>query len=689
MGFTNYGYRSISESSIDNEVPLYLSGANKQAVSRVAPAAEDGGGDVFADELRQEHAGRKIVRFGYGPASSPTWVTQITGNGMEGRFYDTGGYVINARAYAPSGDPFSVGVGAHTEADSQALDAAVADLRAQQQAMGAIAGDGRYVHLHIPAGTWNLSHPLNLTGLVGTLITGDGVQSTRIGLNHGPGASSHAQWAGWPMVDISASNFVRLANIAIAPDNSQTTSLIPETGLLMAQDVGNTCNANYLDTVRVAGAFIKACHVNYATPSSIYVRCAFFRVTSNNPSYPIGTNQNQACVIFTRDNQVGAHGAPGAPALAGISTGVSCSDLTLVDCEINDLVNGGSGNCGCPALWLDEVYDWRMYGGNISGHGAPTGYVRMSPGAAGTELIGCRNIAFDGVFFYTEGGGLNAQIGIRVTGNNADNALILRSHVESWPNDSDTLEIAASDVTIVNCQMSLTNGGGAIGGGRIDSAATTEGESPHFIRWTVQNLQTRDTGHPQWHVNAHNQIALFGGGDKGFFRFAAFDCNGLGIATNGGRFDNPIRLAYPGTITNTTISHGDRLLSGGGDGFVLAAGGTAYYGAGGAANSSEPLVMPIRVSAACRLFNLRVCSFTAPSGAATLTCTVRKATPSTTLTYADTALVATITGTSVTGSQQGTYVDAAAGDILLLRVVASAGAANQNWLSWSLSAIAI
>lgn len=83
MGFTTYGYQGEAVSSIDNEVPLYFAGANKQAILRVAPGAADSGTDVFADDLIQEHDGGKIARFGYGPASSPTYVLTVTRDGVE------------------------------------------------------------------------------------------------------------------------------------------------------------------------------------------------------------------------------------------------------------------------------------------------------------------------------------------------------------------------------------------------------------------------------------------------------------------------------------------------------------------------------------------------------------------------------------------------------------------------------
>lgn len=82
MGFTSYGYRSQSESAVDNEVPLYLSGENKQAIARVSPGAAEAGLDIYADELRQEYGPpSKIFRAGYGPSTSPTWAFDLTSAG--------------------------------------------------------------------------------------------------------------------------------------------------------------------------------------------------------------------------------------------------------------------------------------------------------------------------------------------------------------------------------------------------------------------------------------------------------------------------------------------------------------------------------------------------------------------------------------------------------------------------------
>lgn len=634
---------------------------------------------------------------------SEATVMDVTAAGIVGgKFYDKGGVIFNVRAYA-TGGPLSVGFGGSTSADTLAIEAAIAALKAASIAQLALGGDGRLGWVYLPAGTWNVFRTIDASGLVGALIAGDGVQATRFGLATGTGAEAgdYVYWSTKPMMDVSGGNFIRLQNFAIQPDNtaSSATVRIPQVGLLMGQNAiftnwlgseisANVANANYCDNIRVAGAFLKACHVNYAVPSSVYVRCDFNRAKSNNTTsstYQNGQNMNQAALILTRDNQTGAS-AGGAVTLLDYTSGVgSCSDLTFLDCEIHDSCNGGSGACTCPALWLDEAYDIRFYGGNISGFGNAGGYVRMSPGKTlGGTLTGCRNIIFDGMFMYNEGAGTLVTNAFRLTGNNADNAAIVRGIFEQWPDNSTTVTIVASDVTIRNCQISTVDQGTLISGGRYDGAG---GETAYFVRWHVENVQMKDDTSPVFDIN-DSYLALGGGTDVLEFRDSYLECHGNRINTNGGALKR-CKLIRPGTITSTRIYHGDFTIHGGGA-VSLAAAGTAYYGAG-SANATEGSVIPIVIPMGMRVWYLRVCTATAPGGGQTLTFTLRKATPSTAPydSVGDTALTSTISGTAAIAAVTAgaTNVEYAEGTVMNLKVVASAGAATTAWISYSVVCI--
>lgn len=648
---------------------------------------------VYGMRVRNEStaATTPIFKASYNTGGSESATLDVVGPYVKGgRFYDKGGVIINARAYSADGNPFGVGANGDTDADSIALEAAIADCKTQRAAQP--GGDGRYGRIHVPAGTWNLARPIDLDGLVGVRFTGDGVQATRFALATGSGSNNASYWKTKSVMSVTGSNFIRLENFSIDPNNTGASGLIPQVGLLVGQDSGNTNNANYFDTIRVAGAYIKAAHVNFASPSSVYIRCAFFRNKSTNSNdggvYLNGGTISEAVVIFTQGNQAGVSASGSVTFINPLLGTVSMSDITMVDCEINDLCNGGSGACTCPALWLDEVYDWRSYGGNISGHGSS--YVRLSGGLTGMTGTGCRNIIFDGVFFYTEGGGTTCSVVFRLTGNNTDDWAGLRNRVEKWTvadsgtHTSDIYEIMASDVTIRNCQVTVASGGGLIGGGRVDAAAPANAaETPTFIRWHVENVQIKDDNAL---VNQANLI-LFGGNDKGNFRDCSLECHGNGLSGNGSTFVRST-LRRPGTISSTTIDRGDYEIRGGGAA-SLAASGTVYYGEG-SANATETSVVPVTVTQACLIFNLRPRVSTAPDnggGTQTLTYTLRKATPATGFTFADTALTGTITETSVVGADTTHFVECAAGDVLLLKIVAGAGTTTNTWATWSVSVI--
>lgn len=637
--------------------------------------------------------------------SNPT----LTGNILGGKLFDAGGMVFNVRAHGSS--PNAVGMNQQDETDSDAFDATIAAIRAWQSiGMPALGGEGRFAQMYIPAGRYNLIRPFDLDGLVGMTVSGDGRQSTVIGIVLDHDESDAAYWEDKPVISMVGSNFMHLRDFSVDLSNTGASHPIPECGFLMAANAdmtaefpgwpANTANINFIEAVRVSGAFTMAAHINYACPSSVYVECRFDRSKSANTMYPNGLTIDEAALILTRDNEVGCHGGGIFDLLDPASGAGSCSDLTFIRAEIHDgaqipATPPVTNKCVCSAVWIQEGHDIAFLGGNwLSGAtgaevatGAPScGYLRLSVGNEGAGT-GPRGITIENIHWYVEGNVESPAVGVRLTSNRANDFHALRSDVEFFGDDSTEINhpgpaIIASDVTIRNCQVML-GATGFINGGTAGAGGSTVA---NFMRWKVENvrLYIQSSGR----INDGPMI-VFGGSESGLFTDSVIECMGASVTGNGSAYVRG-RLVRPGTMTGLTMTHGDFEIRGGGAA-SLAASGTVYYGEG-SANATEASVVPVTVTQSCRIFNLRPRVSAAPDnggGTQTLTYTLRKATPATGFTFADTALTGTITETSVIGSDTTHFVDLAAGDVLTLKIVAGAGTTTNAWATWSVSAIPI
>lgn len=352
MGFSQYGYRSESRSAIDNEVPLYLAGQNKQAVSRVAPGAGDDGLDVFADEVRTEHGGGKIARFGYGPTGSETWQLEITSDGVTMAGYlDTGSQVHDARAYGAVLDAhIDAGQWVGTD-NSQAL----------QDACNA-AGSGGTVYL-TGDGTWLIDAPINLTNLdEGITIIGD--TQTRSRIIPGPNMT------GKTLFDCSGSAGIKFRYLAIGDTANPS---IPAVGVLVANSSTRPAGANVYDweEFSISGTWSKA---------AVYV-CAL--VSSRFRSLQVQNYHASGVPMWLTANNEGAVTSEFVP----ISATGGVGELGFWGCEWH-------GNATtAPSLICENTFQITIDGGNMSTGGVVPHVLFRGPNV---------NFGFENVQLYTD-----------------------------------------------------------------------------------------------------------------------------------------------------------------------------------------------------------------------------------------------------------------------------------------------
>lgn len=473
MPFTQYARRSESRSSIDNEVPQYLAGLRKESASRIAPAAGAGGLDVYADEVRQEHAGGKIFRAGYGAVGSEIWPLDITSERMlrvydsDGQYSDTaiqragdglifragygppgaetwmlditkngtmirnlidggGGMVHDVRAYGPWVGANIVG-GVWTGPDNGAtLQAAIDAAKA--------GGAGTSQAVYIPKGVF-LVGPQDCTNIPsGIVIRGDGPFNTRLM----PSVACN----GWPLFDCCGSGGMHFLGLGIS-DTAQPST--PTAGIVIANSStsGATSNIHVLEDVWISGSWSRACLYVAAGASSRVSRSIF---TNHNglPGIPAvwftGTNAGAISSHFTTLSTVGG-----------------VTEWSFFGCEIHDVGRLSGASPGYAAI-IDTASMINFHGGNIGGNGP----------AIVNMLGSCLNISFFGVQMYAQDpSGVAAVAALKQSGGSTSGLVVVGCRTDA---SGQVLEIGPSLFV-----QSFLYGGNSVFGGAPRLVGPTSG----------------------------------------------------------------------------------------------------------------------------------------------------------------------------------------------------------------------
>lgn len=624
-----------------NQYANYFGGTKHEAVTRFADDATS-----YADTVGNlDTTNGRALRVQYGTVLSPTVVLEanklVT---WAANFATKGPAIYDPRAYG------GVGTG---DGDQTAYVAAART--------ALIANASRAGTLFFPPGHWRINDTLVLQDLYGVQLAGSGENCSILHIY-----PREDDWADKHIVDFSGSFNVQVKNLDIRNDQSGSGSgaNMPATGIFLGQNAthspavsgsnwgstwdANSANAFHFESVRVEGPFEFACVYIYGVPSSTMVNVDLYlrsdAAISNNSA-------NAACLIMTRDNPLGLVAANGYSLIEAATAQVS--DWAFYGCEFHDFVArdlGGSASL-TSGIWLDEAYEIAFRDGNCSSGGAQ--YVRLSGAATGSSGIGVRNITFDKFTMYPDQGDTAPVLGIAMT--------TAPAGVTSPKKVVDVLNV------INGCRIVLKDS--TANAAVIYGVEGSEFIRPHLSQW---DYHTTFTGYcflidgtggtvTDPRIDAQDTKISFGSS---------------GVVQGGQWLEN-----CSTTQTAASISQGQWQIQMGGA-VSLTAGSTVYYGRDGTANATEANVYEWVAPFACRIRNLRAYTVTAPGSGKTFTCTVRKGTPGT---LTDTALIAVISDTNVTGTNSGDTFSMAAGDTLTIKAVALAGATTTARILFVLS----
>lgn len=517
-------------------------------------------------------------------------------------------------------------------------------------ALSTSLGGGYAGILFFPPGAYRMNQPLVFQSIYGVTIRGCGPNVSVLYTT-----DRVDNWAGLHQLDIANSSNMCIEYMDIRNDLATVASgsNLPDTGVFWAQGTGNGSNANRLDNCRIEGAYRYACFYNYAVPSSSVNEVDFY-LRSSDPSAGVDNNTDAAsCVILTRDNVMSLV-ASNSLTLQTPGQG-SMSDIVFHECEFHDIVaqsrsvvySTPTASANSQAIWLDEAYEIKVIGGNISA--GSRRYVRLTGAANAAGGIGCRDIKFDGVTFYSEGA--TASIAL---------FSLYVVELDTAPAGVSSPVTAVRNLAITDCYAAAR--GGTASASVIQGVQGSTFYQPTLKRWTTQATYT----------GAAFRIA----GTGGTVEDADIDANSCPVIFGSAGFSTRGQRIHKATTTVTAASesHGAYMLSFGGA-VSLAGGGTAYYGAG--ANATEANVA-IPIAQSCRVRNLQLRTATAPGTSQTFSAVLM-------LNGASTAMTAVISNTSTANRNIATVINVGQGDTLSVKVVSSASAATTAAIVGTLS----
>lgn len=560
--------------------------------------------------------------------TNKTLTSPVITGGTYDTFYQVGPDIFNVRAYGAVGDG--------STNDTAAILAARAAIVAQWANATYYAGV-----LYFPPGAYLIDEPLVFQGMYGVTIRGAGPNVSILKIK-----PRTDDWAGLHVVSLANSSNCSIEHMDIR-NTAAGTGDLPDTLVFWAQGTGNGSNANRFENVRLQGAVRRALFYNYAVPSSSVNEVDFYLEASNQAILDNDT-ADTAAVILTRDNVLGLTAANGLSLLTP-GTG-SVSDIVFHECEIHDIIAQSRTAAGTDtastlgqALWLDEAYEIKVIGGNISSAGAR--YVRLTGAAVGASNpgIGCRDIKFDGVTFYSEGA-------------TATTALfpLLGVSLDTAPVSVTSPTTAVKNLTIVDCYIPCR--------GSTATAAVIHGvQAATFYAPTLRKWSTQAS---------YTGRALSGAGAGIVVEDLDIEANSFAVIFGAsGTSTRGERLHYAtSTITSSLETHGQQIMAVGGP-ISLSGGNIVYLGLGTGASATE-INVQTPVSQTCRFRNLRL-NVTAQPGAAA---SGKKHTVTLNKNGSATAITFEIFENVVTARDIAHSVNFAEGDLFSIKVEASATA---------------